>query len=627
MAVKDFYKERQFTIIGVFGIVAFVLLIRAAQLQLVDTSYQSKAEAITIEKNVLYPSRGVMFDRNNQLLVFNNALYDLMVTYKQIDRTMDTLKFCRLLGIDTTTFRANLEKDWKSKKFSKSLPFPFMTMLSPEIYARLQESLYEFPGFYVQVRNVRGFPQHNGAHVLGYISEVKPEQIERYAGIYESGDYIGSTGLERQYEPILRGKKGFQYILKDNVGRLVGAYKNGTLDSAAVAGKDLILGLDIKMQALAERCLENKIGAIIAIEPSTGEILTMCSSPTYDPEKMTINKARNEMFRQLYKDSLRPLFDRAAAAEYAPGSIFKPMVALIGLQSGVWDTHNGVSCSGGYHYNSVTIKCHAHSYAGDLKDGIAHSCNAYFITILRALVDKYGFRNAAVGLDSLDEALYRFGMGHTLGIDYPGEKDGNVPTSKFYNKLYPKARGSWYSTNIMSIGIGQGEEQLTTLQMANLAATIANRGWYYTPHLVKATKDGGKPDAKFSVKHFSGVDAKHFAEVIEGMEAVIQEGTGSNARVPGIDICGKTGTSQNPHGNDSSVFIGFAPKNNPKIAVAVYIENGGFGNDFAAPITGLMIEQYLNGSVAANRQYLIEKVQKAKLMYSDGKGYYVQKAQ
>lgn len=629
MAVLDFHKERQYVVMGVFVLVAFILMARAVQLQLVDSTYRTKADALTIEKDVLYPSRGVMYDRNMQLLVYNNPLYDLMVTYKNVNPQMDTAKLCRLLGIDTAQFRQNLEKDWKSKKFSKALPFPFMTMLPPETYARLQECLHEFPGFYVQVRNVRGFPQHNGSHVIGYISEVSDAQIQRYQGVYEMGDYIGTSGLEKFYEPVLRGKKGFRYIMKDNLGRLVGPYKNGSLDSVAVAGKDLVCSIDIKLQALAEKCLEGKVGSVVAIEPSTGEILAMCSSPTYDPEKMTVNRNRGEFMKMLLRDTLKPLYDRTCHAEYPPGSIYKPMLGLIALQMGVWGKGNGVACSHGYHYNNLTIKCHGHSYAGNIQSGIKHSCNAYFCTLFRAIVDKHGFKNSKIGLDSLNEYLYRFGMGKPLGIDYPGEKDGFTPTSKYYDKMITKkGRGPWYSTTIVSLGIGQGENLLTTVQMANMAAAIANRGFYYTPHLVKGLKSGEKVEAadlRFLKKHDTGVEARHFEDVIEGMQMVVEEGTGSNARVSGITVCGKTGTSQNPHGADNSVFIGFAPKNDPKIVIAVYVENSGFGNDFAAPITSLMIEQYLRGSIPQYRKWLVEKMQHAKLIHSPGRGFYIRK--
>ncbi|MEY4934897.1 MAG: peptidoglycan glycosyltransferase [Bacteroidota bacterium] len=626
MANLDINRDRQYTIMGVFALTALIMLFRAAQLQLVDSSYRRQAEAITIEKDVKYPSRGVIYDRNGALLVYNNPLYDLMVTYKHIDKNMDTMKFCRLLGIDTVTFKANLSKNWATKKFSKSLPFAFQTMIQPEVYARFQESLSEFPGFFVVVRNVRGFPQRNGATMLGYLSEVNEKQITDSLGVYESGDYIGASGLEKQYEYVLRGKKGYSYILKDKLGRLVGPWKNGSADSASTPGTDLVSTIDIKLQALGERLMTGKIGAVVAIEPATGEILAMVSSPTYDPERMSINKGRSEMIKTLMRDSLKPLFDRTCKAEYPPGSIFKPMMGLIAMQQGVWSGSNGTGCAHGFHYGSLTIKCHGHPAAGNMSDAIAHSCNNYFCLVFRSMVDRYGMRSARQGLDTLNSMIYKFGMGRPLGIDFPGEKDGNIPTSKYYDRVYKRDK-FWYSTGIVSLGIGQGENQMTSVQMANLGAVIANRGWFITPHLIKEMKNGRKINPKYTEKRSSGIDVPHFESVIDGMRQVIESGTGSNARLDGITICGKTGTSQNPHGADSSVFMAFAPKDDPKIAIAVYVENGGWGNDFAAPISGLMVEQYLKGNIPAHRQGIISRMERSHLAHGSGRGYYVSKAQ
>jgi penicillin-binding protein 2 len=628
MSIKDNNQQRQFIIIGVFVFSAVVLLGRAVQLQLLSTTYRAKADAITIEKNILYPSRGVVYDRSGKLMVYNNPMYDLMVTYRQVDPKMDTAKFCRLLGIDTATFMANLNRNWKSGKFNKSVPFPFLTMITPEQYAKIQESLTEFPGFEPQIRNVRGYPQHHAGSVLGYLSEVSEKQLRDSLNLYESGDYVGKTGLERYYETTLRGQKGIEYILKDNLGRRVGKWKDGKLDSAAVQGSDLQSTIDLDLQGLAEKLLKNKIGAVVAIEPKTGEIMAMVTSPNFDPEQMVISKKRGEFIAALSNDSLKPLFDRCVSAEYPPGSIFKPMVAAIALQMGVWDRNNGVTCNGGYHIGNRIIKCHGPS-PGNLSEAIEHSCNAYFCTVFRTVVDQFGYRTPNKGLDSLNEYLYRFGMGRPLGIDFPIEKDGLVPTSKLYAKANRRNSGIWYSGYIASNGIGQGENQLTTMQMANLAAIIANRGWYITPHLVRGYRTDNdlthmRPiEKRFTIQHSTGVAATHFDYIVNGMRRVILSGTGNRAEVSGIDICGKTGTVQNQHGEDSSVFIGFAPANDPKIAIAVYIENGGWGNDIAAPITGLMVEQYLNGKVAKSREGLVERIRQSRLAYSSGKGYYV----
>ncbi len=633
MAVQDNNQQRQFVIIGVFIFAAVILLGRAVQLQLLSSSYRLRADAISIEKNILYPSRGVIYDRNNNLMVYNNAMYDLMVTYKQVDPKMDTSKFCRLLDIDTPTFKLNLDKNWTTGKYHKSLPFPFLTMVTPQQYARFQESLIEFPGFERQIRNVRGYPQHNAGHALGYLSEVNEKILKDSSGIYEPGDYIGTTGLEKYYESILRGKKGVEFIMKDNLGRRVGAWKEGKMDSLAEQGKDLICTIDLKLQALGEKLMQHKIGSIVALDPKTGEILAMVTSPTFDPTDMVISKKRGDFIASMYKDSLNPLFDRSVSAKYPPGSIYKTVISAIALQMGVWDKNNGVECNRGYYYDGKRLTaCHPHAYAGNLAEGIGHSCNAYFCTVYRNIVDRYGFRYARMGLDSLNDYLYRFGLGHRLEVDFPAERAGLIPTPKLYDKLYRRDK-VWYSTNFVSNGIGQGENQLTTVQMANIAATLANRGWYITPHLVRGYKDTTAPNGcraifdRFITRRNTGVDPQNFDPIIRGMIRVIESGngTGNNAYVPGISIAGKTGTVQNPHGDDSSVFIGFAPANDPKIAVAVYVENGNWGNDFAAPITGLMIEHFLRGEVSKSRQYLIGKMNNSRLAYSSGRGYYVTK--
>jgi penicillin-binding protein 2 len=630
MAVKDFNQQRQFVIMGVISLVTLILLFRAAQLQLIDRSYQIKASAITVQRSIKYPSRGVVYDRNNALMVYNNAQYDLMVTYKQVNAKMDVPKFCNLLGIDTATFRTNLEKDWKNKQFSQNIPYAFLTMITPESYARFQELMHEFPGFFIQERNVRGYPQHSAGHILGYQNEVNLKQIKDSVNIYEASDYIGTSGLERYYEGILRGKKGVNFIMKDNLGRLVEPYKEGILDTAAIQGKDLFSSIDLKLQALGEYMMKNKKGAIIAIEPKTGEILAMVTSPTFDPQQLTMGKQRSAALNALATDTLRPLFNRAVSAKYPPGSVFKPMMALIAMQMGVWSKNNSMVCGGGYHYGNRILRCHCGHNCSNMAEAIEHSCNTYFCGVYRAMIDRYGLRTPKAGLDSLNSYVYRFGMGNALGIDYPYENKGFIPTSATYDKRY-KRDGFWYSTYFVSNAIGQGENQLTTIQMANLAAIIANKGWYITPHLIKGYKDSTNQtnynvlNNRFVTKNYTGVDAQHFDYVIDGMRRVILSGTGNNAQIPGVDICGKTGTSENNQGEDSSVFIGFAPKNDPKIAIAVYVENGGWGNDFAAPMTGLMIEQWLNGRIAENRKSIVEKMNRARYAYSSGKGFYVQK--
>jgi penicillin-binding protein 2 len=502
------------------------------------------------------------------------------------------------LNIDKTQFLEYLQKDWKLRRFSKDIPFIFLNKISPEIFTRFQESLYEFPGFFLQLRSTRSYPYAVGAHVLGYISEVNADQVGRYNGKYMKGDYIGSSGLEKEYEGNIAGQKGIAYLLKDNLGRYVGPYKNGGLDSMAVSGKDVVTSLDIELQKYAEELLKGKSGAVVAIEPSTGEILAMCSGPTYDPNLLTINKARGKAFQELLLDPRKPFLDRTVMAKYPPGSIFKTLVALIGLQEGVIYPSTSMGCPHGYHYNNLFIKCHCPGYSANLPQAIGYSCNNYFCSVFRDIVDKYGFSNPKQGYDVFLQHVYDFGLGHPLGIDYPNENAGYIPTTARYDRMYPKDKGGWRSPAIVSLGIGQGELQLTTLQMANLAATIANRGYYYPPHLVKAFKDGTSIPERLMVKHKTRIDPQHFETVVDGMQFCVTTGTARNAAVPGTEMLGKTGTVQNPHNRnkDHSVFFGFAPKYNPKIAIAVYVEYGGWGASYGAPIASLLVEKYLNQS-------------------------------
>jgi len=620
MSTKDIYKERQSTILLAFIAAAILLLIKAVNLQLIDTTYSERAQSTTIEKNIIYPSRGLIYDRNGKLLLNNKAVYDVMVTYRQIDPKMDTFRFCKLLGIDTSVFKKNIEKDWKSGRFTKSIPYIFLPNISAEVYARFQEHLYEFPGFFVQLKNVRGYPFKSAAQVMGYIGEVDQNLIEKSNGIYTRGDYYGVTGLEKSFEEVLRGKKGVEYILKDNLGRLVGPYRNGSLDSIAQSGKDLVVSLDIDLQKFGEELMQHKTGSIVAIEPQTGEILAMITAPTFDPNWLSVdNPYRNIIYNILLKNEYKPLFDRSVMAKYPPGSIFKTVVGLIGVQEQVWDPSSYVYCGGGYWNGNKLQKCHRHSSCGTLNCAIRYSCNTYFFTEFRRIVDKFGYTNPQQGLDAFTEYLYQFNLGKKTGIDFPNENKGNVPTSNYYNKIYPKSKGGWRSPGIISVGIGQGEIQLTTLQMANLASILANRGTFHTPHLVKSFKDNSPIDNKYTELKKVNIDPTNFEYIIDGMEEVVISGTAKNAHIPDIPICGKTGTVQNPHNpnRDHSVFFAFAPKYNPKIAVAVYVEFGGWGRDFAAPIASLMIEKHLRGEISTGRQHWLEKMKKSKLVDFD----------
>jgi penicillin-binding protein 2 len=625
MIANDPNKNRSTIISVVIVVLGLILCLKAMQLQIFDKKYKIKADAITLDKKVTYPSRGMMYDRNGKLLVYNLPMYEITVVYRNINPKMDTLKFCELLGIDTPTFKKNLEKDWTSVRYSKSIPYTFLNQITPEIFTKFQEHLFEFPGFEARVRNVRGYPQHNAAQIIGYINEVTPEQIDKYNGEYEGGDFIGVGGLERYYEKELKGRKGINFLLKDNIGRVVGPYRDGDLDTNAIAGKDLNLSIDLDLQTYGEYLLKNKIGSIVAIEPKTGEVLCMVTSPTYDPNILALSKERSKNFAKLNIDTLKPLFDRSVSAQYPPGSIFKPVLGLIAMQRGLWDQGNGVACHRGYTYGRQRVKCHHHYYAGNMATALQHSCNAYFITLYRKMVDVYGFRKARYGLDTLNSDLRKFGLGITMGIDFPFEKDGNAPSAKYYDKKYPEK--NWYSTTFMTNGIGQGEMQMTTVQMANVAAIIANNGKYYLPHLVKSLKDNDsvRIDNKYTTLLDCGVEAQYFSSVKEGMRLAISNGSATNAYLSSITICGKTGTAENFQGDDSSVFSAFAPMENPQIAIAVYLENGGWGNDYAAPIASLMIQKYIQKTIPNSRKGLESKMSNAYLAYYPGRGYYVHK--
>ncbi|MFN0016188.1 MAG: penicillin-binding protein 2 [Saprospiraceae bacterium] len=611
--MADIFRERQRTIQIVVLACTLVLIGKAAQIQLFDDSLSRRADATTIHKLTAYPPRGLVYDRNDTLIINNNAMYDLMVTYNQVAPDMDTAKLCNLLGITHDDFRTFIKKDWRSGKFSRSVPFVFMKKLSSTTYARLQECLYQFPGFFVQVRTIRAYPHSAGAHVLGYINEVDPREIEKSGGLYASGDYIGAGGLESEHEGRLRGKKGCTFLLKDNLGRIVGGYSDGELDTLPVSGDDLVSSIDIRLQQYGEALMANKTGSVVAIEPATGEILAMISLPTYDPNDLTMTKDRGPVFSRLLTDPLKPFFDRTVMAKYPPGSIFKTVVSLVGLQEGTINPNAGMGCNGGYFYAGRLYKCHGHSGVGNVVDALAYSCNTYYFSEFRDIVDKFGFSNPHQGLDMLAKYCHEFGLGRQLGVDYPNENAGNIPDSKYYDRIYPKHLGGWRSPTIMSCGIGQGELQLTTLQMANLAACIANRGHWFPPHLAKRFKSGGDIPRPFLTPQKVSIDKRYFDLVVEGMAQCVVRGTAHSCAIPGIEVCGKTGTSQNPQGDDHSVFFAFAPKENPQIAIAVYVENATWGATYAAPIASLMIEKYLNDTIATARLPMEERMRNANL--------------
>jgi len=509
---------------------------------------------------------------------------------------MDSSLFCKLLDIDNKTFNKNLNKNWSDVRYHKALPYTFLSKIDQKKFSGFQEQLFRFPGFYPLIRNIRAYPHTSAAHVLGYLNEVDSGVLAE-DDVYKKGDYIGVKGLEKKYESILKGKKGTKLLLRDNVGREISSFAGGDLDSLSEQGTDIYTSLDLELQSYCESLMENKRGSIVALDPQTGEILTMLSAPFYDPNMLNLDVDRGQSYRQLTADKLqKPLLDRSLGARYPPGSIFKPILALISMQEGVVTPDQTVRCDGEYHYKTFNYGCHDHATPYNLQIALENSCNSYFFSMVRKLIEKEGFNSPEKGLNILKNHLVDFGLGKSLGVDLNNEVGGFVPSPEFYNGLYKKQKVNWKSTYIMSIGIGQGELQLTTLQMANLAAIIGNRGFYYIPHIVRGFSNPDIDiDPKYRNPNYVNIDDIHYDPVIEGMERVISRGTGYKARVPGIDICGKTGTSQNPQGKDHSVFFAFAPRENPRIAIAVYIENAGFGGDIAAPIAGLVIEKYLKG--------------------------------
>lgn len=601
----------------VLGCAAF-LIFTAAQLQVLDTKYGEQAKRATLDKNILYPARGLVYDRNKKLLVTNTPLYDIEAIYRNV-KNIDTAEFCSLLQITEDRFNTNLNKDWSKPRYHKSVPFLFLQKVKPAQFSVFQEHLYKFPGFYPKLKNIRSYPHTNAANILGYLGEVDQDIIDQNEGKYKAGDYIGVSGFEKKYEEILKGQRGLSYVLKDNLGREVGSYEGGRLDSMAIPGQDLITSLDLDLQAYAESLMINKRGSVVAIEPSTGEILAMVSAPTYDPNLVALDKNRGIAFDSLLSDTInRPFLDRSVMAHYPPGSIFKPIFSLIALQRGIIYPNKTIYCDGVYELDSKgksVQKCHQHPTPYNVSIALEHSCNSYYYQTMRDFVNQYGYQNPGAGLDTLVNYLQEFGLGSKLGADIISEGKGFIPNAEFYDRIYRREVNGWRSTYILSMGIGQGELQVTTLQMANLAAILANRGYYYTPHLLKSYVDKNQMlNPKFYVKHNMRIDKEYFEPVIEGMERAVRTGTAKSGYARGLDICGKTGTSENPFGKDHSVFFGFAPRDNPKIAIAVYVENAGWGGEIATPIGSLVIEQYLNKEIAPNRAYLEKRMKEITLI-------------
>ncbi len=604
----NIFPERKFIIQGLIIFVAVILLARLFYIQVIDDSYFLSANNNVLRKINIYPARGIIYDRNGKILVQNEPVYDLMVIPRQT-RTIDTLEFCKLIGITKEEFIAKMTKAKRYSPFKASI---FEKQLSARLYAGFQERLFEYPGFYVQNRTVRKYPDSTAAHVLGYIGEVDDNMIAKTNNYYQLGDYIGISGIEKSYEDILRGQRGTKVIMVDVLNREQGSYENGAYDTVAIAGEKLISSLDYRIQKLGEQLMQNKKGSIVAIEPSTGEILCFISSPGYDPN-LLVGRERGNNYIKLLRDETKPLFVRPLMAQYPPGSIFKAVEALIAQQENLIFPETRFPCGGGYSIGSRTVKCmHVHSPL-DLRESIAQSCNAYYCWTFKKLIDQGNYGTVEKNFLKWREYVNNFGIGKKTGIDLPNELSGLLPTVKFYDKYY--GSGRWKSSTIISLSIGQGELGVTPLQMANIMAIIANKGWYYNPHLIKGIGDKAYVKKEFTTKNFVGIDTSYFEVVIDGMQQVVDRGTAYYAKINDIAVCGKTGTAQNPHGKDHSVFVAFAPRENPKIAIAVVVENAGFGSIWAAPMASILIEKYLKDTVS-RPAYYIDRLLNADLIHA-----------
>jgi penicillin-binding protein 2 len=597
-----------------FAMLGVIFIIRLFMLQVIDPSYKYYAESNTQRMLTQYPSRGLIYDRSGNLLVSNQPVYDIMIVPRDVV-PFDTLAFSQSIGLPNKEIVRMLEEvrtNIRSRKISSFKPSVFYKQLPAEQYAVLQEKIYQFKGFFAQRRIVRKYEYPNAAHVFGYVAEVNEGAMTRDS-YYSLGDYTGISGIENTYETFLRGKKGARYVMVDVHGREKGPMRGGRIDTTAVAGKDITLTLDIDLQAYGELLMQNKSGSVVAIEPSTGEILSMISSPGYDPA-LLVGRERSRNFPKLSNDSLFPLLNRAIMSGYPPGSTFKTVMALVAMQEGVLNTSTTYGCNNGYYARGIHIGCHNHPTPLNLVYSLANSCNAYYCHVFRNVLDNPVYGSPQAGLEKWKEYLLNFGFGNRLGSDFFNENRGFVPGSEYYDRIYD---GRWGSLTVLSLAIGQGEILTTPIQMANMTAAIANRGYFYTPHVIKDIENDTIP-SRFKQKRETGIDSIHFEPVIEGMEQAILGDFGSTARIariPGIEVCGKTGTAQNPHGENHSIFVAFAPKHNPKIAIAVYVENAGYGSTWAAPIASLMIEKYINQSIHPSRNWIEERMLNADLIH------------
>lgn len=586
------FTDRRYVFAVAIILVGLVFIIRLFQIQVLDKSYEQYALSNAQSVRVIYPARGLIYDRNGEILVFNQAAYDVMVTPRLLE-PFDTTELSRILGITRESVKERLESAWA---YSSRVPSIFMKQVNYEHAALLQEKMFQYPGFYVQTRTLRQYTRPIASHALGYVGEVD-QQILDDEPYYQLGDYIGVSGVEKAYESELRGQKGKNIFLKDVHNQTVESYQGGRLDVPVEVGNNLTTTLDANLQEYGEKLMTPYVGSIVALEPSTGEVLALVSAPNYSPE-LLVGRNLGTQFGLLAADTLNPLFNRALMAQYPPGSTFKTIMGLIGLQEKVISTSTEHNCTYGFYVGNIHTACHLHNTPLNLIEAVQNSCNTYFINVLKSILTDVKFNNTATAYDNWRNHLLSMGFTAPLGIELTNELDGNIPEANYFNRIY--SEGHWNYLTIRSLAIGQGELLITPIQMANMTATIANRGYFITPHLIKQIEGSANIDPLYSEKHFTTIDSANYGPIVDGMDLVVNGGAGStarNAKIQDITVCGKTGTAENPHGNDHSIFIAFAPKEDPKIAVAVYVENQGFGTTYAAPIASLMIEKYLTGEV------------------------------
>jgi penicillin-binding protein 2 len=604
----DQFATRRNIIAGIFLLAALAMVIRLFYIQVIDSSYKLSAENNSQRIEILYPARGLIYDRNGLLMVYNQPSYDLMIAPYELQQ-FDSVEFCNILNINIERLRLGINRSYNPKYRRE----PFIKQISPETYAVLQEKMYKYPGFYVRSRTLRKYNKQFAAHLFGYVGEVDEKLIARNSS-YLLGDYIGISGIEGYYENELRGEKGQEVLLVDVHGKVKGPYQDGRFDKDAIVGKDLICTIDAKLQEYGETLMKNYRGSVVAIEPATGEILAIISSPSYDPS-LLVGRERTLNYTKLERDSLlKPLYNRALMANYPPGSTFKPIQALIGLQEGVINVNSSFSCNLGFNFRSIHVACHEHSSPLTLLHGIENSCNAYFCNVYKRIIENPKFGSAELAYNAWYNYVMSFGIGKRLNSDFTNELKGFIAPASYYDHYY--GSNHWNALTTISLAIGQGEILVTPLQMANWTAAIANRGYYYIPHVVKNIEGNDTIEHRFNEKQKIDIDTANFGIVINGMELAVLSGTATIARLANIAVCAKTGTAQNPHGTDHSVFIAFAPKENPKIAISVYVEHGKWGASYAGPIASLMIEKYLTDSIAPNRKGVEDRMLNGNLLYS-----------